>query len=476
MTAPLGPFSTALTWAAAIARREVSPLEVLALYEQRIERFEPSLSTFTHRAVDETRQAAKLMEDRIIANDALPPFAGVPLPIKGLNNVAGWPNQYGSRGVAPTPVPSDDPFVARLRAAGFIFTGTTTSPEFGSVSVTESALTGATRNPWDLRRSPGGSSGGAAAQVAAGMAPIAHGSDGGGSIRTPASWCGLVGLKPSRGRVAAAVTAWPGLSTDGVLSRDVADTAHALDVLSQPDQRGWYVVESPPVPFARAVESDPRPQRIGIVRRPGFPVPVDDEAHRAVDVAAALLERLGHHVEEVELAFDQATFEELFIAAWTMSHGYLPGVDISQVEPLHQELHRRAQGFTAVAMGELVGALQQLSISAVSSWTDGTIDFALTPTTPVGPPEIGWLFEHANADPMSALHRAETHAGFTAPFNLFGLPAVSLPLHMRADGLPHGVQLVGGPRRDWDLLQLAAQLERAAPWSQRMTPPGYEQP
>lgn len=466
----LGPFTTALEWAAAIRAREVSPLEVLDLYYDRVDRLDPTLNTYVYRADDEARATARAMGDELArSTEDRPPFFGVPLPIKGLNDVAGWTNRYCSFGTPDVPAKEDDPYVARLRAAGFVFMGLTTSPEFGSISVTESAMCGATRNPWDPSRSSGGSSGGAAAGVAAGMAPIAQGSDGGGSIREPAAFNGLVGLKASRGLVTDVYTPMPGFATDGVLSRTVADTAAALDVLTVVDPRRWYVVPAPERPFAEAVAADPRQLRIGVFRRPGFPVPVEAEGLAAVDGAADLLTGLGHDVVEIELpGYDQDLFQELFTTVWIASHGDFPGVDFERTEPLTRELHRRAQEIPVSAVFDVIARMQRLTATCIEPWVSGEIDALITPATPAGPPPIGWLFEDVEHDPMSVLYRAYNHAGFTAPFNMFGLPAISLPLHQRGDGVPHGVQFVGQPRGDWDLLRLAAQVERAAPWRDRV--------
>jgi amidase len=466
----LCPFSTALEWAAAIRAKEVSPLEVLDLYYERVDRLDPDLNAFVFRADDEARTAARALGDLLAEGaEELPPFFGVPLPVKGLNDVQGWVNRYCSFGTPDVVATADDPYVARLRAAGFVFMGLTTSPEFGSISVTESAFCGATRNPWDLSRSPGGSSGGAAAGLAAGLAPIAHGSDGGGSIREPAAFTGLVGMKPSRGRVSDVHTPMPGFATDGMLSRTVADTAATLDVLAVVDDRRWYVVPAPARPFAEAVQRDPARKRIGVFRRPGLPVPVEAEALAAADGAAELLGSLGHDVFEVELpGFDQELIGELFTTIWIASHGDFPGIDFARTEPLTQELHRRAQQISVPMVFDVIAQMQRLTARCIEPWLTGEVDFVITPTTPSGPPQIGWLFEDVDADPMSVLLRAYHHAGFTSTFNMFGLPAITLPLHVRADGLPGGVQLVGAPRADWELLQLAAQVERAAPWRDRV--------
>lgn len=468
----LGPFSSALEWAAAIRAKQVSPLEVLDLYYERIDRLEPSLNAFVFLAEEEARATARAMGERLArSTDDLPPLFGVPYPVKGLNSVRGWVNRYCSFGTPDVPASDDDPYVARMRAAGVVFSGLTTSPEFGSISVTESAFCGDTRNPWDPTRSPGGSSGGGAAALAAGLAPIVHGSDGGGSIREPAAFTGLVGLKASRGRVADIYTPVPGFSTDGVLSRTVADTAAALDVLAVPDDRRWYVLPGPERPFAEAVQDDPRPLRIGVLRTPALPVPVGVEGLAAVDSAAELLGSLGHQVAAIALpGFDQELFHHLFTSIWISSHGDFPGVDFDKTEPLSRELHRRAQQMGVPAVLDLIAQMQRLTAQCLQPWVDGEVDVVITPTTPSGPPPIGWLFEDVEDDPLSVLLRAYNHCGFTCMFNMFGLPAITLPLHTRADGLPGGVQFVGGPRADWQVLQLAAQVERAAPWRDRIPP------
>ncbi len=468
----LGPFTSALVWAAAIRAKQVSPLEVLDFYLDRVDRLEPSLNAFVFRADDEARATARAMGDQLArGTEDLPPFFGVPYPVKGLNGVRGWVNRYCSFGTPDVPAAADDPYVARMRAAGFVFMGLTTSPEFGSISVTESAFCGATRNPWDLSRSPGGSSGGAAVSVAAGLAPIAHGSDGGGSIREPASFTGLVGLKASRGRVADIYTPMPGFATDGVLSRTVADTAAALDVSAVVDNRRWYGVPAPQRPFVESGRQDPAPKRVGVFRRPGLPVPVEDEALAAVTGAADLLGGLGHEVVDIELpGFDQELLERLFTTMWIASHGDFPGVEFDKTEPLTRELHRRAQRLTVPVVFDVIAQMQRVTARCLQPWISGEVDVIITPTTPSGPPPIGWLFEDVEHDPMSVLFRAYHHAGFTSTYNMFGLPAITLPLHMRADGLPGGVQFVGGPHADWQLLQLAAQVERAAPWHDRVPP------
>ncbi|MCU1692047.1 MAG: Amidase [Frankiales bacterium] len=216
---PLPPeLSTALDVAAAVREKRVSPLEVLDLCLAEVDRTNPSVNAVVWRDDDAHRAAARQAGEAVVRGDALGPFHGVPVPVKDLTPVAGWPTTYGSWGASEGVSAQDELVVAGLRRAGFVLAGRTNTPEFGPITVAENSRYGATRNPWDLSRSPGGSSGGAAAAVAAGMFPIAHANDGGGSIRIPASSCGLVGLKPSRGRIPSTVTAWEGAAVEGAVT------------------------------------------------------------------------------------------------------------------------------------------------------------------------------------------------------------------------------------------------------------------
>src|SRR5262245_12018031 len=233
MRSPIDPFTPAVELAAAIRRQEVSPVEVADCYLERIDDLDPRLNAFCHRADDEVRKAASAAADAVVRADTtedLPPFHGVPLPFKDLVDVSGWPTPPGSAGASQSPAPESSPVVQRFVDAGLVLLGKTTTSEFGTVPFTESEALGISRSPWDPDRSPGGSSSGAGVAVAAGMAPIAHAEDGGGSIRVPASCTGLVGLKPTRGLVTNVTVSLEGLVTSGVLTRTVADTAAALDV------------------------------------------------------------------------------------------------------------------------------------------------------------------------------------------------------------------------------------------------------
>jgi amidase len=357
------PFTSALDWAGRIRRREVSPVEVLDLYLDRIDKLDGGLNAFVHRADDEVRAAAERAADRVVAGtDDLPPFHGVPLPIKDLNPVAGWPCTYGSAAVPRTPSPANDPVVDRFLAAGFVLMGMTATPELGTISFTESAAYGATRNPWDRGRTPGGSSGGAAAAVAAGMAPLAHGSDGGGSIRIPASCCGLVGLKPSRNRVVAPANVLEGLATSGVVSRTVADTAAALDAISGPDPLSWYNAPPPDRPFAEQATASPGRLRVRYSTVAPLGIPVDPACVAAVEATASTLADLGHDVGPGDLGVsDPAELVTVFTTLWNTGSARVAGLDPDRLEPLNAALRAGAEGTSSLAYVEAVLAAQDIT-------------------------------------------------------------------------------------------------------------------
>src|SRR5262245_38005506 len=301
MRSPIDPFISAVELAAAIRRKEVSPVEVADYYLDRMDELDPRLNAFCHRADDDVRKAASASADELVraaSPDDLPPFHGVPLPIKDLVDVAGWPTTHGSAGASCVPAAASDPVVQRFVDAGFVLLGKTTTSEFGTVPFTESEALGISRNPWDPERTPGGSSSGAGAAVAAGMAPIAHGGDGGGSIRIPASCTGLVGLKPTRGLVTGDTVEVEGLGTNGVVTRSVADTAAVLDVLARHDPAAWWSPPNRTGSFADAmIAAAPAGLRVGVLVDPPIDgLPVDAACTAAVDATLRTLEAAGHHV------------------------------------------------------------------------------------------------------------------------------------------------------------------------------------
>jgi amidase len=468
----MDPFASALDWADLIRRREVSPVEVADLYLDRIERLDGELGAFVHRADDEVRAAAKRSADLVVETpgEDLPPFCGVPLPIKDLNPVAGWPCTYGSTAVPRGPAPASDPVVERFVAAGFVLLGMTASPELGTISFTESRAHGATRNPWDPGHTPGGSSGGAAAATASGMAPIAHASDGGGSIRIPASCCGLVGLKASRNRVVAFANVLEGLATSGVVSRTVADTAAVLDVISGPDPRSWYNAPPPDRSFAAQAAAAPGRLRVRYATKPPLDIPVDPACAAAVEATAAALAEAGHDVAEGALDIpDIDGMIAVFTTLWNTGSARIPGLDAAKLEPLNAALRAQGEATSSIAYVEAVLTAQAVTRELVGRMADEA-DVLLMPTMACLPPPVGAVWEGTDDDPMMALLNCYPMAVLTSLWNVTGLPAISLPVHQSPDGLPVGVQLVGGPWQDGLLLQVAAQVEQALPWADRRPP------
>ena len=476
MRSPIDPFTSAVELAAAIRRKEVSPLEVADCYLERMDKLDPGLNAFCHRADDDVREAAAAAADAVAAAaspEDLPPFHGVPLPIKDLVNVAGWPTTYGSAGASPAPVPASDPVVRRFTDAGFVLLGKTTTSEFGSLPFTESEAMGITRNPWDPGRTPGGSSSGAGAAVAAGMAPIAHGEDGGGSIRVPASCNGLVGLKTTRGLVTLGTVLLEGFGTSGVLTRSVADTAAALDVLARHDPGEWWSPPTPEKSFVTAITAaPPRGLRIGVLAdSPVEGIGVDPACSAAVAAAVATLESAGHHVVDAPLPLPPA--QELIavlLTIWNVSGAGIPLADPDRVEPRNKALREAARTTDSWTYAECVLKTQQLSRGIVEAFVAG-YDLLVTPTMACLPPPVGSLRAGDGEDPMQTLLNSYPMNVFTSLFNVTGQPAISVPVHHDdATGLPVGVQLVAAPWREDLLLQVSAALELAHPWTGRRPP------
>lgn len=456
-------FLSAVEQAQLVRDGEVSSVELVELYLNRIARLDPQLNAFV------TVRGEEALADARAADDAPrnAPFHGVPIAIKDLTATAGIRTTYSSRAYASF-VPDFDTAVARrLRAAGFVILGKTNTPEFGTTAFTESDLNGATRNPWNADLTPGGSSGGAAAALAAGLVPVAQGSDGGGSIRIPASCCGVFGLKPSRGRVSAApFTSLEGLSTSGPLSRSVADAAHLLDVLAGYEPGDPYWAPPPERPFAEEALEPPDTLRVAVTSLPPVDTPVDPACVEALTSAAALLAELGHDVTEATPLWNEPGLEHTFIAVWQVGPALHPVEDLGLLTPLNRGLLESASGSSAADYARAVARLQVVARRTVAFWQD--YDVVLTPTLALPPVPIGWQEEVAGA--KEQLLRNTVFTPFTAIANLTGLPAVSLPLHWTADGLPIGVQAIGPPAGDALLLRLAAQVEETRPWAERRPP------
>jgi amidase len=461
-------YSTALEIAASIRAKDVSPLEVLDASLARIDACNDRVNALIWRNDDQARAAAKAAADRVANSDPseLPPFFGVPIPIKDLTWVAGWPVTYGSWAAPDKPSDESELIVEAFERAGFVLTGRTNTPEFGPITASENDRYGITRNPWDLDRTPGGSSGGAGAAVASGMFSVAHANDGGGSIRIPASCCGLVGLKVSRGRVPSLVKTWEGGAVEGVLTRDVADTAAVLDVITRPDRLQWYNAPTPDRPFVSEVGVDPGRLRIGLVTTAPFGLGIDPVCVEAARTAANALEELGHEISEVEIEVG----DEFLSAFLNVVNSGLADYDVDwdRVEPHIKANRKAAQAIDSLTYVRSVHDLQRFSRQVVNRW--GTeFDLLVTPTMSIKPPRAGEILAavHGGAESGGPALQVFQMAVLTSAFNMTGQPAISVPTHQTGSRLPVGVQLVAGPWEEAKLLQAASQLESALPWADR---------
>ncbi len=457
---------------------QASPSELVDEAIERIERLDPELNAVITPLFDKARAAA--------AGD-LPdgPFRGVPFLLKDLAAHSAGDPMYEGMGFLREVgwVEDEDSELARrFREAGFVFLGKTNTPELGILSTTEPLAFGATKNPWDPTRSPGGSSGGSAAAVAAGLVAAAHAGDGGGSIRIPASACGLVGLKPSRGRVSLAPQfgdIMSGLVAELAVTRSVRDTAAILDAVHGPAPGEPYVAPAAERPYADEVGADPGRLRIGLLTRgPAGQVEVHPDCVEAAKSAGRLLESLGHSVEPAEIeALDDPDYIPQFLVRWTAGIAWnldywtrRTGREIGpdDVEPSTWALAEQGRSHTAAAY---LSAMEYAQAAArrLAAWWAGGFDLLLTPTLGEPPTPLG-AYDHPPDQPLHPIVRAVPLAMFTAAFNSTGQPAISLPLHQNADGLPIGVQLVAELGREDLLLRIAAQLEEAAPWADRRPP------
>jgi amidase len=466
-------FRPASELAAMVCSGELSSRELVETSLARIEELNPQLNAFVQ--VDGERALATA--DEIGPGDERP-FAGVPIAIKNNRPVEGLKATIGCSLLADHVASYDCNITRRFKDAGFVIVGTTTLPEYGILPVSEARLFGPTRNPWDLERTPGGSSGGAAAAVASGMVPVAHGNDGGGSIRIPAACCGLVGLKPSRGRISAAPERGEApLDVDGVLTRTVADTAAILDVLSGYELGDATWAPPPAEPFAAAAGREPGKLRIAATTFPPIAdALVDPICAQAVSGAAELLRSLGHEVEEVDPPWRIEGLSELFGAVFSvhialqivysgMVAGHEPRAE--DMEPMSWAILKMTESFNSVQGVGLEIQLQALTRQLVEFLDP--YDVLLTPALAERPLPIGTL-DTAAPDPMSTFTRSGLFTPFTPVFNASGQPGISLPLYQGDDGLPLGVQLVGQPAGEAALLALASQVEAAAPWIGRRPP------
>jgi amidase len=467
---------TDITWLDATAQAElvrqgeVTPLELVDAAISRIEGINPQLDAVIRTRFDLARKEA--------AGD-LPdgPFRGVPILLKDLGcMVAGEQTAFGIGPLREVAWPVTSFLAQMFAAAGFVAVGRTNVPEFGTTVTTEAMSFPAARNPWNPGHSTGGSSGGSAAAVASGMVPVAHANDGGGSIRIPASECGLVGLKPTRGRVSQGPLVgegWAGGTIDGSVTRTVRDAAGVLDVISARMPGEPYYAPPLPRPLAQEVGADPGRLRIGVVDHAGDERFLDDpQCRAAVAAAASLLESLGHHVTQSGPA---AMFETEFTGHFTaiiaadteatfraFEAALGRPIGDAEIEPRNAAYRHAGRVQTSV---EYLQARQWIGMWArrMASWWDD-YDLLLTPTLGAPPPELGWF---TAAGPETEGRRIVSFIPYPAQFNMTGQPAVSLPLHWTPDDLPVGVQLVAGYGREDVLVRVASQLEQAAPWAAR---------
>ncbi len=458
--------------AALVRSGEVSARELLDAAIERIERIDPALDAVNIRWFEHAQS---------VADGPLPdgPFRGVPFLLKDLwSHFAGQTLSNGNQALKDAaPVsPTDTTLVARFKAAGLVTAGRTNSPEFGSLPTTEPTAWARTRNPWNTEHSPGGSSGGSAAAVASGMVPIAHASDGGGSIRIPASCCGLVGLKPSQGRI----TLGPfrdesNLGVELCVSRSLRDTAALLDAVHGPGVGDTVMAPAPVRPYLDELGAPTGRLRIGMLDHHPFGSAIHPECATAARNAAALLESLGHHVEAAfPPAMANPEFGRRFGAMWSTNMAASIariaaqlGRELSDDEV---QLHNRAQAqfarnVSGVEYAMALAANVEFRRAVQQWWADGW-DLLVTPTLAEPPTRIG-EFDDQPDSPMAPMVRSAQYVAFTPAFNASGQPAISLPLHTTADGLPVGVQLVAAYGREDVLFRVASQIEQAQPWIDR---------
>lgn len=477
-------FVDATAQAELVRTGELSAGELVDAAIERIEAVNPELHAVIHPLFDQARA-------RVSSGAVDGPFAGVPIVVKDLDGaLADAPNHRGNRLLQAIGHRDDhDSYLAaRLKRAGFVPVGRTNTPELGLQPTTEPLAHGATRNPWNTAHSTGGSSGGSAAAVASGMVPVGHAGDGGGSIRIPASACGLFGLKPSRGRVSLGPDqgeAWHGLVQRHVVTRSVRDSAAVLDILEGYEIGDPYTAPPPARSYRDEVGADPGRLRIALVTTPIAGLcEVDEECVAAARDAGELLESLGHTVEEIVPAAyreggdafgDFVTLLSGWVAHDVDQIGVLAGrptteADVEPVTWLYAEMGR------AISAAQYIGAVDRLQgwvreamafLDPSHRTPDTGFDLMLTPTLAVPPVPIGHLTSDAPS-PMEGAARATPVAAFTAPGNITGQPAMSVPLYWQAhSNLPIGVQFLGAMFREDTLIRLAAQLEAARPWADR---------
>lgn len=462
-------FTPALDQAGMLQRGEVSAVELTECYLGRIESLNPLINAYVTVASDFAREHARAADARLRGDGPWPPFLGVPISLKDLHDAAGIRSTHGTAEWSDRVPEHDDEVVARCKKAGFVFLGKTIVPEFGPLNISEPPGYPPGRNPWDPERSCGGSSGGAAAALVAGLCAVSHGSDGGGSIRNPAAWCGAVGIKPQRGRVSAAPEPQQFFSINGPIARTVADAAALLDAMTGPATGdAWW---APPFECPLAEEATREPGRLKVAYHPhpGVEREACAPANRAAaEDVARILEMHGHAVDEVappgygdDVVMQSAT---IFAANHAAAADLVPYPPIETLDPWMRTLVEMGRLVGAVDYVKALDALQALSRRTVAFFDD--YDLFVSPTV-AGPPPIVGSMKDAGIERMMEFWALTP---FTALWNTTGQPAVSVPIAIDEAGLPVGVQLVGRPADEPTIVRVAAALERERPWSDRRPP------
>ncbi len=452
-----------------LRRREITPTELVTHYLERIERLDGDLGAFTTVTAERALDRAAAMTEPTAA-----PLWGLPLGDKDLERRAGVRTTFGSRVFADlVPDVSDEGVLAR-DAAGAISLGKTNAPEFGMPSYTESLVAPPARTPWDTGRGAGGSSGGAATAVSAGLLPVAPGSDGGGSVRIPAAATGLVGLKPSRGRVpsGSGLASLGGLVTHGPLARTVGDAALLLDAALE--GVAWPFATAAPAwdggAYSNAAMRGEGRFQIGVTTsspwESDYDVVVGPEARAALDLAIGELAAIGHGLEEFALE-PEGTYAAAFRTIWQAGAATLPvdGAQLDLLEPLTRWLVEQGRGIGARELAAALAALTAIERSVIRQFSG--FDAVLTPSLAMTPRPLGW---YAAEDGERNFAQQVLYTPWTSFVNVSGLPAITLPVHMTDEGLPMGVQLIGRPGREDVLLAIGAQLERRLRWQRRHPP------
>jgi amidase len=466
---------TAVEQAAAVRRREVSPGELVEHHLRRVEDRQAQLGAFVTVTADQAMDAARAADLLVSRGDpaALPALLGVPTAIKDLTATAGVRTTFGSAIFAQYLPPVDDDVVRLLADAGTISLGKTSTPEFGLTCYTEPAGLPPAVTPWDTRRLAAGSSGGAAAAVAAGLVPFAQGSDGAGSIRGPAAACGVVGLKPSRGRVSRGPVGGDAtlLSVIGPLARTVEDAAALLDAMAVPCLAEPVI--APPLPSGRRfldyARREPGRLRIGCYADSPLPgVELAPECRQAWEDTATLLAELGHEVVDTTAPFSFEALLPPFEVLWSVGATAVPVPDEEQgaLLPFTRWLRERGAVISGSELLQAMAQVQRVGRAAVAAHAE--FDAVLTPALAQLPQPVGWFTSAPT--PAENFERQKRYTPYTALYNVTGQPAISLPMHWTDDGLPVGVQLAGRPAGEAGLLALAGQLERSRPWSHRHPP------